>query len=139
MADHRVGGVEDGLGGAIVLLEQDGRGVGEVLLEVEDVADVGPTEGIDRLVGVAHHHQLGRLDPLGAPRPSAVETVLGVVGTQLVDQGVLRVVGVLVLVDEHMAEPAPIALLDLGNAWNRCTVIMIRSSKSRALASRSRR
>ena len=64
VADHRVGGGEDGLGGAVVLLQQDRGGVGEVLLEVEDVADVGAAEGVDRLVGVADHHQLGRLDPL---------------------------------------------------------------------------
>ncbi len=60
VADHRVGGVEDRLGRAVVLLEQDRAGVGEVLLEVEDVADVGAPEGVDRLVGVADHHQLAR-------------------------------------------------------------------------------
>ena len=64
VADHGVGGVEDGLGRAVVLLEQDRGGVGEVLLEVEDVADVGAAEGVDRLVGVADDHQLGRRDPL---------------------------------------------------------------------------
>ena len=39
--DHRVGGRQDRLGGAVVLLELDHARVGEVLLEVEDVADVG--------------------------------------------------------------------------------------------------
>ena len=109
VADHLVGGVEDGLGGAVVLLQQDRRGVGEVLLEVEDVADVGAAEGVDRLVGVTHHHQLAGLDPLGL----GVE-VLGVVGAQLVDQGVLGVVGVLVLVDEDVAEPAAVVLAYVG-------------------------
>ena len=32
---------------------------------------------------------------------------------ELADEGVLRVVGVLVLVDEHVAEPAPVGLADL--------------------------
>ena len=36
--DDRVGGVEDGLGRAVVLLEPDDLGVGEVVLEIEDVA-----------------------------------------------------------------------------------------------------
>ena len=59
VADHGVRGVEDGLGRAVVLLEQDRGGVREVLLEVEDVADVGAAEGVDRLVGVTDDHQLG--------------------------------------------------------------------------------
>jgi hypothetical protein len=45
------------------------------------------------------------------------------------------VVGVLVLVDEHVAEAPPVVLGDVGKAWSRSTVVMIRSSKSRALAS----
>ena len=102
-ADHRVGGGQDGLRGAVVLLEHDRARVGEVLLEVHDVADVGAAERVDRLVGVTDDHQLGRLDGvLGDLRHRLLEAV----GAQLVDQGVLRVVGVLVLVDEHVPEPA---------------------------------
>ncbi|CAH0327285.1 hypothetical protein SRABI128_05950 [Microbacterium sp. Bi128] len=48
--DHRVGGAEDGLGGAVVLLELDGAGVRVVLLELHDVADVRAAEGVDGLV-----------------------------------------------------------------------------------------
>ena len=118
VADHGVGGVEDGLGGAVVLLEQDRGGVGEVLLEVEDVADVGAAEGVDGLVGVADHHQLGGRDAVGRllrrQRPVVVRRLLHLVGAQLVDQGVLGVVGVLVLVDQHVAEPAAVGLADVG-------------------------
>ena len=64
VGDDGVGGGEDGLGGAVVLLQQDRGGVGEVLLEVEDVADARAAEGVDRLVGVADDHQLGGGDPL---------------------------------------------------------------------------
>ena len=39
--DHRVGGLEDPVRGAVVLLERDHLHVAEVLLELEDVADVG--------------------------------------------------------------------------------------------------
>ena len=51
--DDVPGGLEDGLGGAVVLLEGDQLGVGEVLLEAEDVADVGVAPRVDRLVGVS--------------------------------------------------------------------------------------
>ena len=118
VADHGVGGVEDGLRGAVVLLEQDRRRVGEVLLEVEDVADVGAAERVDRLVGVADHHQLGRAGrgraPPRAARVPVVRRLLHLVGAELVDQGVLSVVGVLVLVDEHVAEPPAVGLADVG-------------------------
>ena len=59
--DHRVGGAEDGLGGAVVLLELDGAGVRVVLLELHDVADVRAAEGVDGLVRVADDRQFGRV------------------------------------------------------------------------------
>ena len=94
--DDRVGGVEDRLRRAVVLLELDHRRVGEVVLEVEDVADVGMPEGIDRLIVVADDREVAVL--LGQqPQPD-----------------VLGVVGVLVLVDEHEAERAAVALEHLG-------------------------
>jgi len=60
--------------------------VGVVLAKVEDVTHVRAAETVDRLVVVADHHHVA------------------VLGRQLVDQHVLRAVGVLVLVDEHVAE-----------------------------------
>ena len=96
----------------------------------QDVADVGAPEGVDRLVGVADHHQLGRLcDVLVAAgvervagHPAAVDpdqvavgrTPSGAVAAQLADQHVLRVVGVLVLVDQDVPEPAAVGLAHLG-------------------------
>ncbi|GAB3863819.1 hypothetical protein GCM10027610_111160 [Dactylosporangium cerinum] len=97
-ADDGVGGGQDRLGGAVVLLQQDGAGVGIVALELEDVADRGAAERIDRLVGVTDDAQLA-----GA-------------ADELLHQHVLRVVGVLVFVDEDVAEPAAIGLGDLGVA-----------------------
>ncbi len=70
--------------------------VGEVALELEDVADRRAAERVDRLVGVAHHAQLAGL------------------ADQLLDQRVLRVVGVLVFVDEHVLEALPVFVGDLG-------------------------
>ena len=93
--DDRVGGGEDRLGRAVVLLELDHVGLGEVALEVEDVADVGVAEAVDRLIVVADDHQVAML------------------GGEQLQQPVLGVVGVLVLVDEDVAEGAPPALAHL--------------------------
>ncbi len=88
--DHPVGGVEDQLGRAVVLLELDDGGVGPVALEVEDVAQVGAAPRVDRLVVVADHAQVA------------------VAGGQRADPQVLRPVGVLVFVD---VEVAPLLLV----------------------------
>ena len=65
-------------------------GIGEVLLEIEDVADVGVAETVDRLILVADHGQVP------------------VLGAEQLKQPVLGVVRILVLVDQHVAEgPAP--------------------------------
>ncbi len=89
---HGVRGVEDMAGGAVVLLQAHGTGVGVVLLEVEDVLDVRASPGIDGLVVVAHDHEVA------------------VLGREQVGDGVLDMVGVLVLVDADVLE----AVLVLG-------------------------
>ena len=92
-----MGGVEDELGGAVVLLELDDGRIGPVALEVEDVADVRPAPAVDRLVVVAH------------------DAEVPVLRRERLDPQVLRPVGVLVLVD---VEVAP-ALLVLGEDVGR--------------------
>lgn len=124
--DDGVGGGEDRLRGAVVLLQEDRRRARVVLLELEDVADGRAPEGVDRLVRVTDHAQLGG----GVVLPGRAD--------QLTDQRVLGVVGVLVLVDEDVAEAAAVVLGDVREAWRRWTVVMMMSSKSRALASRRR-
>ena len=84
-----VGGIEDRLGRAIVLLEHHHGGVRERLLELEDVADVGTPEGIDGLVGITHDGDL---------------TVLF---GELEHKIVLNGVGVLILVNEDVTEAMP--------------------------------
>ena len=93
---HGVGSVEDVPGRAVVLLELDRLGRGVILLEVKDVADVGPTPGVDRLVVVAHDHE-----------------VLALGGEQLADL-VLGAVGVLVLVHRDVGKAVLVALEDVG-------------------------
>ena len=82
--------------GAVVLLQLDHRGVGEVVLEAEDVADVGSPPRVHRLVVVADHRHLPVL-----------------LGEQL-DQHVLGPVGVLVLVHQDVAEEVAVVGQPLG-------------------------
>ena len=93
---------EDRLGRPVVLLEHDRRGVRVVALELLDVADGGAAERVDGLVGVADDAQLPGRQRLGRG------------ADELLDEDVLRVVGVLVLVDEHVPEPAAVVLGDVG-------------------------
>jgi hypothetical protein len=82
--DHRGSDVEDALGGAVVLLERHHPAVRVVLLEVEDVAEVGAPPAVHRLVGIAHHAEVPVL-----------------LGEELHD-AVLRAVRVLVFIHEHV-------------------------------------
>ncbi len=86
MLDHGVGGAEDVAGGPVVLLEFDHLGAGKVALEVKDVAQVGASPSVDRLVVVADHAQVA----MGCG--------------QFAQQQVLGGVGVLVLVDHQITE-----------------------------------
>ena len=89
VCDQPGGGCKDVRRRAVVLLEPDRDGLGEVVLERQDVPDVGAPPAVDRLVVVADD------------RDRAV-----LLGKHL-DELVLRVVGVLVLVDEDVPELAP--------------------------------
>ena len=87
VAYDAVGGVHDGLRGAVVLLQLEELHLRVVALEVEDVLYVGSAEGVDALCVVAHH-----ADVL-------------VSGSQFLDDEILRIVRVLVLVNHDVAEP----------------------------------
>ena len=58
LADHRRRGVEDDLGRAVVLLELHDRRLGKVVLEVEDVLQIGAAPLVDRLVGIADDREV---------------------------------------------------------------------------------
>ena len=94
--DDAGGGGEDVRGGAVVLLEPDDLRAGEVLLEAEDVADLGAAPAVDRLVVVA----------------DAADVVVG--AGEEAEPEVLGDVGVLVFVDEDVAEPALVLGEDVG-------------------------
>ena len=97
VGDHRGRAFEDDLSGAVVLFEADGADVGEVLLELQNVAYVRAAPTVDGLVLVADDADVSR-----GP------------GQQL-HQLVLRAVGVLILVDEDVLVTAVVSLTDLGD------------------------
>src|SRR5207244_4537965 len=84
--DDGVGGAENRVRGAVVLLERDRRGTGEVALEVENVRDVGTAKRVHGLIGVSNSEDVA------------------VLTSQQLEEPVLGVVRVLVLVDEDVAE-----------------------------------
>ena len=84
--DHRVGRIDDRLRRTVVLLQLEDHRRGIILLEREDVLDLGPAERIDRLRVVAHDADLR----MGLRQPA--------------DDRILRIVGVLILVDQNVLE-----------------------------------
>ncbi len=95
LADDCGRGIQDDLRRAVVSFELDDLGFAEVLLEVEDVAQVGPPPLVNRLIGIADDGD--------------VAVRFG----KTADQQVLRTVGVLVLVDHHVLEFSRVELPDL--------------------------
>src|SRR5262249_11307373 len=53
MRDQMRGGGEDVAGGAVIALEPDHLGAGEIVLETQDVVDLGAAPAVDRLIVVA--------------------------------------------------------------------------------------
>ncbi|MNC08135.1 hypothetical protein D3C75_557090 [compost metagenome] len=92
VGDQRVGRLEDAAGGAVVLLQADHLGVGEVGSVLVNVLDLGTAPAVDRLVVIAHRHQA-----VTAARQQA-------------QPGVLHGVGILELVHQHVAEASLIVL-----------------------------
>ena len=88
VADDGVGPVQNVLCRAVILLQTDGTGAGILLFKIQDVLDVGPPEAVDALIVVAYHADVA------------------VSPCQQTGQQILQMVGVLILVDEDVAELA---------------------------------
>ena len=86
VVDYRVGSLQNVLGRAIILLQADDPGTGILVFKLQDVFNGGTTEAVDGLVVVTHH-----ADIFPFPR-------------QRRGQQILQMVGILILVDEHIAE-----------------------------------
>ena len=95
--DQRGCRVEDASGRAVAELEVDTAGLREVLVEAEDVLQLGALPAVDGLVGVADG-----------------EDVVAFFG-ELAQQDVLRQVRILVLVDQDVREPFRSAFADVGH------------------------
>ena len=87
---------QDVAGRAVVLLQPQHHGAREGALEVEHVRQVGAAPAVDGLVVVAHHEDVP------------------VHGAERLHQPELRVVGVLVLVHQHVLEAPAVALAHVG-------------------------
>ena len=113
------GDAEDALRAAIIPLQADHVYVGKIVLEFEDVVEIGAPPAIDRLVGIAGDRQVGMLD---RKRPG---------------DGVLGQVGVLILIHEDEA----VALVEVrrisGFSRSNMATCKSRSSKSAALEAAS--
>ena len=92
VADNGVSGIENMLGGAIVLLQSDGAGAGVLLFKIKDILNVGTAETIDTLVIVAHH------------------TDVAIAAGQQGRQTILQMVGILILVNQHIAKTPAIVI-----------------------------
>ena len=95
VGDDGVGSVQNGRGGAVILLQPDGPCPPVLILEVQDVLDGGATEAVDGLVIVAHHAEV-----LVAARQQA-------------GQQILHIISVLILVHQHITE-LPLIMLANG-------------------------
>ena len=96
VGDQVRGGGEDVAGGAVIALKPYNLRAGKIVLEAEDVIDLGAAPAVDRLIVVADHAQiLARLRQQAQPQ-------------------ILRDVGVLILVHHQVAELLVIALQHVG-------------------------
>src|SRR5699024_8570330 len=102
LCNDGVGSIQDGLSGPVVLLQPNHRSVRVVVFKVHDVADIGTSKSIDRLVGVAHNGELATFGchTFRLTRSTGEEP----------HQTVLRVVRVLVLVHQDKPETTPVVI-----------------------------
>ncbi len=103
--DHPAGGAEDARGRTVVFFEPDHRGAGKIRLETQDVADLRAAPAVDRLVVVTDTAQI-------APG-------LG----QETQPQILRDVGVLVFVDQQVAEAPVVVGEDFGVAGQQRQIV----------------
>src|SRR5436190_997843 len=94
--DERVRRGEDRLCRAVVLLQANDLGVWKILLEVKDVAYLRAAEPVDRLCVIADHEEVA------------------VLLCEQLQEPVLRAVGVLILVDQHLLELVRVAVAYVG-------------------------
>ena len=93
--NHRVGRVQNGLGGAVILFQTDNPGTGILLFKGQNVFNGGAPEAVNTLVVISNHTDVA---------PVAAEQA----GEQILDM-----VGILILVNQHILEFALVVFPDL--------------------------
>ena len=86
MGDDCIGSIQNGLGGAVILLQADDPGTPVLLLEGQNVLNGGTAEAVDALVIVAD------------------DTDILIAVSQQAGKQILNMVGILILVHQHIAE-----------------------------------
>ena len=84
MVNKRIGSIDNRLRRAIIALQLEELGVGIAVLESKDIAYISSSEGIDRLRVISHYADI--ILRFG----------------ELFDNEILRIVGVLILIDQHI-------------------------------------
>ena len=97
--DGGVGGIEHALGGAVILLELNDLGAGELFGEIEDILHGGSAEGVNALGVIADN---GQAAPAGA---------------ELLQNPGLENVGVLIFIDKYGIEAGGDLLGDFGGLY----------------------
>ena len=111
MGDEAGGDGENMGAGAIVAFEADDLRAGKIMLEAQDIVDIGAAPAVDRLVVVADAAEIAaRLREKAQPE-------------------ILNDIGVLIFVDENIAKPLLIVLQDFLHA--RETAAGIRAADRR--------
>ena len=113
-------GAQNMPGGTVIPFQADRPRAGEVLLEAQDVAHLGAAPGVDRLVVVADAAQIATFH------------------REQAQPQILRDIGVLILVDQKVAEAAAVFRQHVRMAGEHRDVVQSRSPKSAAFRTRKR-
>ncbi len=119
ISDDRICGIQNVLGGAVVLLQQYDGGARKIPFKLGDVADVGTAERINRLVRITHHRE-GCARNFAILTPGKRRTLRDMLRSdspgELTNERVLCVVGVLVFVHQNMAKTRLVFCCNLGKS-----------------------
>ena len=87
MLYQRVGGLQNGVGGSIILLELDDFHFGKMLFHVEQVGDLRPAPAVDALIIIAHDAEVAMFlsERLEAAKRSALARKLTQAGRDVLD------------------------------------------------------
>ena len=94
VGDHRIGRIQNGLGGPVILLQANGSGTGVLLLKIQDILNGCPPEPVNTLVIVTDNTDIAAL-------PS-----------EKLCQKILHMVGILILVNQNIMEFSLVKLPD---------------------------